>query len=281
MKKIIIFFVLLFLLTFQAVAAELIQPFGDLTWEDGISDVLMKINNINGIETMNLIIDPPDQISVKGITTKNRLEKQLNLVCNATEPGTTFYKVPLLSDNQLSLENYKELGKKILRSAPFIIEAFPIMVANMPFKIYISFDNSVGLMIRSPEKAIMLNSPKHGKYYIPLVITQVALTSELLVSGRDLGANKDFVNLKGIVKEKYANSLSKKEYRDDKDSFKLQVKDKKGTAFKMLASIYSKKCNIIYQSMVYKKRLREIYNNYLSELRKDKHKGKKDMSSGL
>ena len=68
---------------------------------------------------------------------------------------------------------------------------------------------------------------------------------------------------------------------NDEDIFKLKVKDKNEAVFQMNGSIYTKKCYIIYLSEIYKKRLKDIYNNYLSEFRKDKHKGKKDMSSGL
>jgi len=273
MKKFcIVFFVGLFLITFMDVAyGKDIKPFGDLTWQDGLAEVLSKINNIEGIEKVNLKIGM-DKINVKGITTKDDIEKELNAVSKATEGG--FDKVAILADHQLSLENYKEIGKKVLRSGPFVVEAFPIMVANIPFTIYIPFTNSIGLMVQSPEKAIMLKRSKHGSYYLPLIIDSVTLTCKLA------SLDKDFVKLKEIIKKKY-EKFGSKHCIDDKDSFSFKVKDKKGTTFKMVASIYAKRCTIVYNNTAYKKRLKEIYNNYLSEFKKESHKGKKDMSSGL
>ncbi len=273
MKKFCVVFVVgLFLITFMDVAnGKDIKPFGDLTWQDSLVEVLSKINNIEGIEKVNLRIGMY-KINVKGIAAKDEIERELNAVSKATEGG--FDKVAILADHRLSLENYKEIGKKVLRSGPFVVEAFPIMVANIPFTIYIPFTNSIGLTVQSPEKAIMLKSTKHGSYYLPLIIDSVTLTSKLP------SLDKNFVKLKEIIKKKYGK-FGNKRCIDDKDSFSFKVKDKQGTTFKMVASTYAKRCTIVYNSMAYEKRLKEIYNNYLSESRKESHKGKKDMSSDL
>jgi hypothetical protein len=264
-------------------AEDYIQPFDSLTWQDGIGEVLSKIHGIEGVEKINLIVGPPDKISVKGISTKKRLEKELNAVSNATEPGTIFYKLALLSDNQLLLENYEELGKQVLETGPFVLEAFPIIIANIPFTLYIVFTNCAGLLVECPEKAIMLKSPRYGDYYIPLIIGKVILASDLQIPGRDLGANENFVKLKGMVRQKYGSFLSKKDaiIRDDKDVFQLRIEDKEGSVFKMVASRHRKKCNIVYQSTTYENRLKKSYSAYLSEFEKNKSKNKKDMGSAL
>jgi len=269
--------------TLSKPSGDSIQPFSSLSWQDSLVEVLSKIHGIEGVEKINLIVGPPDKISVKGISTKKRLEKELNAVSNATEPGTTFYKLALLSDNQLSLENYEELGKQVLDSGPFVVEAFPIIIANIPFTLYIVFTNCAGLLVESPEKAIMLKSPQYGNYYIPLIIGQVILTSDLQIPGENLGANEDFVKLKGIVKQKYESFLSKKDARisDDKDVFQLEIKDKEGSVFKMVASRYTNKCKIIYQSTAHESKLKKSYSTYLSEFKKNKYKNKKDMGSAL
>jgi len=272
-KKMVFLMVFLFCLTSSAFAENIVQPFGKFTWEDGLVDVLLKTNDIKGIEKVTLEIGM-DQVDITGIRTEAELVQKLIKESEAKD-DSGFDKLPTLKGENLRLEACKGIDKKVLY-INISLTANPVIIAGIPFQMTVAFANADGLLVKSQEKALKLTGENSGDYYLPLVITGVFLES----TSTTLPEN--FPKLKEIVKNKYGGFSNASGY-DDKDSFKLEVRDKDQRQFRMIGSFFSSKriCNIFYQSNAYVNQLKEIYRNYLNRMETEKLKGKEDMSSKM
>lgn len=276
MKKIVsILFVLFFLVTCEVSANDIIQPFGKLEWEDSISDVLVKIHDVKGVESVKIQIGM-DTIDITGIQNSKELAQKLKKESNAKDEHG-FAKLAALQGHNLRLSTLEGIDKRILASGiPISLSAKPILVAAIPFEMTITFTSSIGLLVKSPEKALKLTSSKHGDYYVPIVMNGVGLHSESSNLSENIG------KLKEIVKNKY-KVFGKIVKQEDEDTFRYEAKDKDRRTFEMIGNLMSGRrlCRISYISKVYSKQLDEVYRKHLSQLESDKHKDKQDMSSGI
>ena len=57
----------LFLAGFAFAQEDSIKPFGGIEWEDGLLDVLAKLNKIDGIEKVKIMKAGEDGVDIKGV----------------------------------------------------------------------------------------------------------------------------------------------------------------------------------------------------------------------
>lgn len=261
--------VLTFFLTSFAFAGEdAIKPFGGIEWEDGLLDVLAKLNKFDGIEEIKIM-----KKGEKGVDIKGAIDPK-GIAVKMTDVVSQWNKIYMNTPNDHRIKSSPQIvtyvdsnGKEVkCFNVYFTIKTNPILIKNVPFKMEIEFSNAVGLIIHSPDKVI---TESKGIYTFPLIIKTVTLSS----SSPALADHYQEIN--DTLKSKY--KTFNKDF--DIDRFKEDSIYNNGVSLNVVAkkSVYS----ISYTSENFAKKLKETYREHLSTLESEKMKGKKDSSSGL
>jgi len=284
-RKLVIglFLTVLLLENHLAFPNDVILPFGNFTWQDGLGEAIVKANEIDGIESITLYL-ALDKIDVKGISNKTELEQKISSVSNnmhCMPPEALNYGQPFVEFQDK--EGEKNVFPHIRRVS---LKFSPIIIKDIPFTMEIYFASSLGVMVESPEKALILKCKECGDYFFPFIISEVSLefVTELQTEKYSPVLEKNYIELKKIIKEKYKKFNEVSGYDDGEDGFKLEVMDSEGRTFRTIVgfSTYRQSCRMNYYSNgVYIQKLEESYKKYLLDLEKEKHKDKKDMSSDL
>ena len=257
---------------------EKIEPFGSLTWEDGIFDVVVKINNMKDLDNIEIRAGHADGVNIKGVTDKNRLSQKLTNVLENREPL-------LLKPNDPRVRSYGNLlefigkngDKKKFIAATYEIKAFPIIIKTIPFTLIARFEYSPGLAIYSPEKVL---TESKGFYTFPLILTEVLLEAESPSLPDKYQEIHDILHLKydkydTPYANKYGYTFNLKNQLDEGN-----VLDKYGNRFEVSWGTY--RYNMSYSAgNDYKRILNEKYIQHLSDLESQKTKMKKDAGSEL
>lgn len=269
----------LFLAAFAFAQEDSIKPFGGIEWEDGLLDVLAKLNKFDGIEKVNIMKAGEEGVDIKGIIDSKKIAPKLTDVIrqwNEIYLNPNDHRVKS-APNIMTYLDLKGREKKFIAGG-LEIEAYPILIKNVPFKIKIGFTNAVGLAIHSPDKIL---TESKGIYTFPLIVKDVYLYS----SSPTLADNYKEIN--NVLKSKYkkfdtfTNDAGKEM---DLEDFNIDRRGDGAVKYKGIrldVNAGESEYTILYTGGEFEKKLAEIYRKHLSTLESQKTKGKKDSASGL
>lgn len=274
-KKIYLVVFMLICFTGVAFGENLITPFGNLAWNDGFFEAVIKVNEMQGTEKIELVADG-ERESLRGIK-----KDDLNKIFSGLLEKKFGYVLNKKNDPRAGMifETYKDKNgadQKYTERINLSIEAYPILIADVPFKIILKFSRAEGLSVQHPDKVII---EKKWNTAFPLVLTNVTLVS----NSPSIADN--YKKIDAIVEKKY------RKYDPNKDRMfvsgdylqgcvydnEIPLEASSSFCIKSDSSEYS----LSYSSESYQKKLSEIYRQHLANLESNKTKGKKDMGSGL
>ena len=254
---------------------EPIEPFGDFKWDDGLYEIVEKLNRIDGLEEMDLYLARAS-VDLKGIKSRSELASKLEALIkkkglNDPTPKSTM--------NSNYLHEYTDLKgqRKYYVIMNLYIYASPIIIAGVPFKMNIRMEASPGLAVQEKsEKALFVND---GKIAFASSITQLGLGSNSLVLAdkhRDLDAlTIEKFKKYNLVDGTYTKGNDIQDYLSYRDSGEGRIMvQSKPTGY-----------GITYMSEAFKWEMDSAYDKHLIKLEEEKlrkkNAGKEDMSSGL
>ena len=250
-----------------------IAPFGGITWEDGLKDVVEKLLKIEGLEKLNLeFTENHDIISLKSIKIADLQKK----VAEGLVKRNEIYANP--KDGRLSpsyyieegfsniLMKYKDKAYKDVIYYPhsMFIEASPIMINKVPFTLRIDFENMPTLGLDKPNKVF---KDKLSISY-PLLPVQVLLES----SSKTL-IQEHQKEISEALNKKYGISIPKV------GSVGESIAGTQETS--LWISSYDDYYKIKYLSKFYKMPYIDMYRKHLDDFEINKNKDKKDLKDRL
>lgn len=254
-------------------AEELITPFGNLEWTDGLTEVIQKLQKIEGINKIELEYMNSDEIDITNIDGEEKIIEALN---QAIKSSRLYFST-------------KKGGKDRIRSkAPFYMDkdnneqrcfqdqlrivAEPVMILGVPYKLKIEFTPHPGLAIVNPEKVLF---DKELSISFPFALETVTLLSKSLL------LQNNYREINKILENKYRSQSDLGSFRmhDNNVIRGSSARDSKGN------SVYVEISNDIQSDIRYSSgyltELNRSYNEHLAQQERNKHAGQKDMSSGL
>jgi beta-lactamase regulating signal transducer with metallopeptidase domain len=177
-------------------ALKEIEPYGGISWNDGVFQVIQKIKKIEGITNITWVDTSgnvhPNPIDLTAITTPEELnaafEKMiLQHLSGYRQPPSSQY-----SNNNLDmpLYTYKDASgndKKYVSDSGLIgnpignsLTAGPIILAGHPFTLCVAFKSYPGFAVQFPDQVIKL--PNYQGAVGPLAITSVKLVTDTNLS---------------------------------------------------------------------------------------------------
>ena len=275
-KKACLIVFLLISFTGVAFGNNSITPFGSLSWEDGLFDTVTKLNQMKGIERIDLLLEGNERIaSLKGVT-KNKLNEVITAVL------TKKYGFVLKRKNdpraKMAFEYYKDkngLDQRFPTRSLITIEAYPIMITDRLFTMTLGFTQVKGLSIHRPNKVMI---EEKWKIAFPLILTSVKLKSK---------SPTNYKKLDAILEKKYRPYDKRSDSMHINEHDRLQgcvwdgINGSQSPASQFCVESDIEKYSIVYRSDVYKAVLLKIYLQHLGDLEKKKTINKKDMSSDL
>lgn len=269
-KKIYLVVFMLICFTGVAFAENLITPFGSLAWNDGFFEAVIKVNEMQGTEKIELVADG-ERESLRGIN-----KDDLNKIFSGLLEKIFGYVLNKKNDPRAGMifETYKDKNgadQKYTERINLSIETYPILIADVPFKIILNFSKAKGLSIQHPDKVII---EKKWNTAFPLVLTNVTLVS------KSPSVADNYKKIDAIVEKKYRKfDPNKERIFVFADYLQGCVYDNEASGFCVESN--SSKYSLSYSSESYQKKLSEIYRQHLANLESNKTKGKKDMGSSL
>jgi len=267
---------LVFILSFltgTAFAGDPITPFGSLAWDDGLLDTVNKLNQMKGLEQIELVTKE-ERTDLKGAS-----ENSLNSILSGLLENKFGSILNAKNDRRAGMifETYKDKAgtdQKYTERIWISIEAYPIMICDTPFTITLLFSRAEGLAIQHTDKVMI--EKKWGTAF-PLVLTMVTLVSK---SPRIADNYKE---IDTVLEKKY------KPY--DKSGIRMSVAgghldgcvyETEGTkSARFCVKSSSSEYTISYFNKAYLATLAEIYRRHLADLENKRTKGKSDKSSDL
>jgi len=255
--------------------SQAIQLFGKLDWNDGVADVIKKLNGIDGIQ--NLVMPYHSTDSYTGITTdkdfSDIITKDL-AKAHAYDAGDNGDKYYLES----SSVKYYDINKHVYMTDNGIVEitAKQILISGVPFSLTVTMETNPGAAILNPNGII---SDNYGKYKISKVIESIELKS----NAPQLINNID--NIYNIFKAKYASLLAKKQGSINdkrKGEFNINITDRENT--NLSATCDKDSCYISYTVKQPNNRMTEFsdaYQKHLANILKSNTPASKDVSDQL
>ena len=260
-----------------------IEPFGGLSWDDGLKDVVEKLLKIEGLETLNLeFTERHDIISLKSIKIADLPKKvaegivKRNDVYSNPKDGRFIYSYFMENAPSHILGKYKDKNYKDVVYYPhdMFIEASPIMINQVPFTLRIDFANLPPLGIDRPNKVF---KDKLGYAYalVPVLVV-LESSSPTLINEHHKEISENLKKKYGIEVPTVARGAfaplsmkySSQAFKGDKDSF-------------LSAAKFETSYTIKYESTHYKQPYIELYRKHLDDFEINKNKGKKDLKNGL
>ena len=250
-----------------------IEPFGGFSWQDGLADVIQKINQMPGIHSIALEI--PGYANATSLTFPADVNKLGEIM------GKLLSKVEsrMQADEGLRdimVMNYFD-GKGVKRSyiqCQSILTAGPILIAGVPFKFSARFTTVPGVSVVSPTKSVSALS-----YEFPLILAETSLFSDSpglqdhVSEIDDLLATKYAVYEFNIDKSKPTDSLRHRavgwlEGRDEQKGY-IEI------------SKTRERYEIRYRSEFETERLNEIYRKHVASLESQNLSKAPELKSGL
>ncbi len=198
----------------------LIQPFGGLSWEDGLEAAINHLNGMGGVEKIvlgNGIYGHSENI--KGKSGNELRALLIKSYGRFTEDGD--FANPDLSKAKCYIDSK---GSKIPfhECQPAEITVFPVTICDVPFEMKLEYVYSPGLAYQYPGRVIAANDGKND-YSISLVLRKVNLSGLSPISAAKLN------EIKKMILGNYAGFRGG--LRDDVDSIWGKVADSHGTIF--------------------------------------------------
>lgn len=175
-------------------ALKEIEPYGGISWNDGVFQVIQKIKKIEGITNITWV-DPSGNvhpIDLTAITTQEELnaafEKMIlqGLSRYRQPPSSQFSNnnldMPLYPYKDASGNDKKYVSDSGLIGNPFgnSLTAGPIILAGHPFTLCVAFKSYPGFAVQFPDQVIKL--PNYQGAVAPLAITSVKLVTDTNLS---------------------------------------------------------------------------------------------------
>ena len=271
MKKII---VLMLAFCSGQLLAQNIEPFGGLSWTNGLWTAVNKVAKIEGVEQLNVnMMFDGGSMDAKGISSQTEFTEKVNKLVLANfakktdlpfgnAPGKLSKQNTPFTDKDNKKWDYNEyVGVRVICS--------PIVIKQVPFKMTLEFSYAPGQVIANPDDVVFL---KDLGLAFPLILTKVELESD---SPTLSNKKTEIINLLiakyGSLNSSFADGLTTMggSSVSDQQDRKLGV------------SIQDGFCQITYSSNFEKMALDKKYTDHLSEAEKSKIGNKPDASSGL
>jgi hypothetical protein len=151
-----------------SVELPILSPFNSLRWDDGMVDVISKLNQLSGLRSLVWHVHDAldaDHPSVLHLTTVAELE-------NLSPPRYSFD-----DPNPVQFINHQNVQVNAASDIPTTIEASPITIAGIRFSLTAVMHQAFGFAIAYPKKVLTLRS-KNVSLELPLVLSGVVLQSE-------------------------------------------------------------------------------------------------------
>lgn len=273
MKKIIFTVLLVSLSVFSVQAAhtqELIAPFGSLEWSDTITEALIKIQNMQGLEKVEISYSN-ESVDAKNTKGRDSVNAKLSQLLKIKRPR--FYEPDGVNRVSNWTEKYtaKSGAEKRFIPGTISIKASPINISGVPFNLEVNFTMQPGIDIVKPDQALYDNKINVS---FPCAIEEVILMSEASSL-----ADK-FTDINTLILNKY-KKFDKHGILDpdSRGNIGNSVSDLNGDSVYINSSKYS--YFIRYNSISFPKELDEAYRKHLAEIENKKNAGKQDMGSSI
>ncbi len=174
-----------------------IQPFGGLSWDDDLFEIIQKIQKIESLESISLLFG----------TSYKRTSKR-NIKTVSSEPH--LQEVLALS----SYGNKYVLGidKKVFAPQIITIDAKPIIIANGAFSLRIIFQSEPSYVLENKKRALDQAKQVSGDdadFYFPLRLSSVSLYLFAITDIREPTTKDDKTltnNIYDLLREKHPSS---------------------------------------------------------------------------
>lgn len=261
-----------------------INPFGSLQWDDGVIDVINKLNAMSGVTEIYFIYDGgrnfTQSVNLKNVP-KEKLAGTINSYLLKATAAETIYKkqnngtikvIPTKIDSDKFVDTTGKTKQYYHFQAH--IKAKTVFIENTPFEINIGFSANKGMIVSKPSNVIKDSTG----YFYPLYMTSVSLgsTSPLI--------NNTWRQIEQICKNKFsaiADTQSEASMVEDPQSNKSEweVKDKKGNYFTFG---FDGDCGLSYElSGSYSDYLDNLYNQHLINIETQKYKSVPNSNSQI
>jgi hypothetical protein len=242
-----------------------IQPFGSLRWDDGLLDVVTKLNQLPELQSL---IWHADGFSSDNSPSVLHLSKSEEL-SRIAPPAYGFNSDPFIDfDGSPAKAPGNPKDAKIIAS--------PVNIAGIPFVLTANLTQSFGFTVTNPTKVITF-ATQIGDLKLPVVLSHVTLQSV----SPSIPENLD--ELLATVKAKYPSGVVHEEKEEHSRTGGFSVKDESSGEFKIQWEIFPEKSEVTidyYSGNAYFK-WEDLYRKHLSAL-EDKQKIKTpDLKTGL
>lgn len=134
-------------------ASKPIEPFGGLSWNDGIVETIAKINKMEGIETVCILENLKPGTSLKGLASDSA-------IVSALAPSLHGFTPPKKFKDKDGTECTMATGIEAL-------SAEPVTLKGLSFRLQISFELNPGLAIVNPNGVLQVNGITDWRSSLP------------------------------------------------------------------------------------------------------------------
>jgi len=178
-------FLFLLVQTNLCIASNVIQPFGNIEWEDNVVEVVKKLQKRKDIKNINVKFQvgayypDPIQIDKKDNAKKVLNEKiptVINFVQNKLWDDEQFFKYKYSNGYKKTLVVNYDGSSKRRGSNKIKVISEPIYIHNIKFKVNVVFSFSMGYFKKYPNKIMKIKN--NNEYiYLPYFLEKVILKS--------------------------------------------------------------------------------------------------------
>jgi hypothetical protein len=241
-----------------------IQPFSSLRWDDGLIDVVTKLNKFAALKTLKWqVAGVPMSKSVLNVVNPEEL----------SELAAVLYERPAMGEFT-DFEGKKAVSPG-LRWRPFIT-AEEVNIAGIPFVLAANLDLEPGFAVTHPTNVLSFRTKK-GPAILPAVLSSVELSSKSKTIADNLS------ELIAAAKIKYPKGKLSEVKQDRSRTGSFVAVDKTGHQFEMTWSVglSGAKARISYESLGADVTWTELYRKHLSALEEKRIQSNRDMKTDL
>lgn len=244
---------------------NVLKPFGSLQWNDGVSGVITKLNQVSGLKEIKWYVSGywPDSTNVLGITKTNDLSA---IAANLYAGFSTEDFVA--SDGKTVFAPNKTWSTTITANS--------INIAGIPFQLTATLQGAPGFAVTFPQSVLAYQTPK-GAGVLDAVLTEVELSSSEPTIPDKLDG------LIATVKAKYPTGQFNEDKEDGVRSGSIVATDQVGHEFKMTwqLGIGSPQVDVDYVDQISPAKWQEVYQKHLAALEATNPPPTSDLKSGL
>jgi len=175
-----------------------VQPFGNLRWEDALPEALERLHGMENLERFQILDingDPipsskPNTFSMKENDIRKTVAEIKRMQC---AKGDKRNNTPYVLDGAIR-------GKRVLMDC-FIVNVWPVVVAQCPYRLRLIFASTAGLAVVDAERALTQSQYIFGadnQLYYPMFLDRVILTPTNEGFGKE-----NYGHVKKILEHKY------------------------------------------------------------------------------